>query len=257
MLRRVNLKYKGISLGISYEFRRGSGDSIVFIHGLGACMDCFKDVWKIPGYERYSILAFDLPGFGDSDKPKEFSYSMEDHAIISKLLIEELNLNRIHLIGHSMGGAVGLLLIKDIKPLIKSFICLEGNLISEDCTGSRIAVSYSLEDFQREGFNSLKSGISRDSSNSSIIYLKCLSKSESFAFYKSSESLVEWSDNGKLLELFVNLDIPKYYIFGDKNENSPTVKLLSSICKIKISDAGHAMMNDNPEEFYKKLPEIL
>ena len=188
---------------------------------------------------------------------------MEDHSAISKLLIKELNLDKIHLIGHSMGGAVGLLLYQEIKPIVKSFVCLEGNLISEDCMGSRTAINYSLEDFQREGFNRLKSEISKDSNESSLerdslkLYLECLSKSDSYAFYKSSESLVEWSDSGKLLELFMGLNIPKYYVFGDKNENSPTVEILSAVEKIEISDAGHAMMNDNPQEFYEKLLGIL
>jgi pimeloyl-ACP methyl ester carboxylesterase len=263
MLEKANLKYKDIDLAISYELRRGSGDSLVFIHGLGACKNCFKDVWDFLGYQKYTILTYDLPGFGGSDKPRDFSYSIEDLSILSSLLIEKLNLKKVHLIGHSMGGAVGLLLCQEIKPIIRSFICLEGNLISEDCMGSRMAISYSLEDFQREGFNRLKSDISMGRNEPSAkddsldLYLNCLSKSDPYAFYRSSESLVKWSDSGKLLELFISLDKPKYYVFGDKNKNSPTVKLLSSIARVAISDSGHAMMNDNPKEFYEKLLEIL
>ena len=152
MANKIKLKYKDISLGISYELQKTSDESIVFIHGLGACKDCFKDVWGFPGYQRYTILTFDLPGFGNSDKLGEFSYSMEDQAVISKLLIQELDLKQIRIVGHSMGVAIGLLLAQEIRPIVKSFICLEGNLVSEDCTGSRIAVGYSLEDFQKEGF---------------------------------------------------------------------------------------------------------
>jgi pimeloyl-ACP methyl ester carboxylesterase len=226
-------------------------------------MNCFKDVWGFPGYEKYTILTFDLPGFGNSDKPVDFTYSMEDHSVISKMLIEELNLNKIHLVGHSMGGAVGLLLCQEIKSMIKSFICLEGNLISEDCTGSRLAISYSLEDFQKEGFDNLKTEISKNKNEPSVkdsgldLYLDCLSKCNPYSFYRSSESLVKWSDSGRLFQLFLDLDIPKYYVFGDKNQDSPAVKLLSSIPKIEISDAGHAMMNDNSREFYQKLLKIL
>ena len=159
MANKINLQYEGNPINISYNLQRGDEESIVFIHGLGVCKDCFRDVWDFPGYQRYTILAFDLPGFGDSDKPSDFSYSMEDQAAILKLLIQELNLNRMHIVGHSMGGAVGLLLAKDIRSIVKSFICLEGNLISEDCTGSRAAVKYSLEDFLKEGFNHLKADI--------------------------------------------------------------------------------------------------
>lgn len=63
MSRRVNLNYKSVNLGISYNLKRGTEDSIVFIHGLGACMGYFTDVWGFPGYQKYTILTFDLPGF--------------------------------------------------------------------------------------------------------------------------------------------------------------------------------------------------
>ncbi len=248
---------------MSYTLRKGGGESIVLIHGLGACMDGYRDIWDFPGYQNYSILTYDLLGFGDSERPMNFSYSMEAHAEVSQLLIKELNLNNIHLVGHSMGGAIGLLVCPKMKPIIKSFVCAEGNLISEDCTGSREAVGYSLEDFQKEGFDNLKSQISIEIKGSSgkdkslDLYLECLSKCDPYAFYRSSESLVKWSDSGKLLKLFVDLDIAKYYLFGDKNRNSPTVKLLSTVPKVEITNAGHAMMNDNPQEFYQKLLEVL
>lgn len=254
MARRINLIYGSISLGISYDLQKVSGGSIVFIHGLGICKDCFRDVWGFPGYERYTILTFDLPGFGDSSKPREFSYSMEDQAAISKLLIKELNLNRIHIVGHSMGGAVGLLLAKDIKPIVESFICLEGNLVSEDCTGSRAAIQYSLKDFLKEGFPSLKSKISESEDS---LFASCISKSDPYAFYRSSESLVKWSDSGKLLDLFLGLDVRKYYVFGELNTDAPVIKQLTSIPKLMIPNAGHGMMTDNPSRFYTSLLSIL
>lgn len=93
---KVTLDYQNLRFNIPYCLRRGSEDSILFVHGLGRCMECFRDVWDFPGYNKYSILTYDLPGFGDSNKPREYSYSMEDQANISQLLINELNLNRVH-----------------------------------------------------------------------------------------------------------------------------------------------------------------
>ena len=254
MANKINLVYKGTPLRISYDFQKVKGDSVVFIHGLGACKDCFKDVWDFPGYQRYTILTFDLPGFGDSSRPHEFSYSMEDQAIVSRPLFQELNLNRIHIVGHSMGGAIGLLVAKDTRSIIESFICLEGNLISDDCGGSRAAVKYSLEGFQKEGFQHLKDG---NSESADSLFLGCLSRSDPYAFYRSSESLVKWSDSGRLLELFLELDIRKYYIFGELNTDAPVIKQLSSITKLMIPNAGHGMMTNNPSRFYTILLSVL
>ena len=250
MTNKIKLVYKGSPIDVSFDFQNRGKESIIFLHGLGGGMDCFKDVWNFPGYQQYSILTFDLLGFGDSDRPAEFSYHMEEHAAVTELLIQQLNLDRIHIVGHSMGGAIGLLLARKNKPIVKSFICLEGNLISEDCSGSREALKYSLPDFLSGGFQRLKSNISE---NEDPLFVSCLSKSDPYAFYRSAESLVKWSDSGKLLKFFLGLDISKYYIFGEQNAGAPVMKQLTSISKLAIPDAGHGMMIDNPSRFYSEL----
>jgi pimeloyl-ACP methyl ester carboxylesterase len=254
MTERITLVYKGVPLGIIYDLRTAGGGSVVFIHGLGAGRDCFRDVWGFSGYEQYSILTFDLPGFGDSDRPARFSYTMEDQAAVCRLLIQRLKLDKINIVGHSMGGAIGLLLAREIKPLVESFICLEGNLVSEDCTGSRAAVGYSLEDFQREGFQQLKSKISE---SADALFVDCLAKSDPYAFYRSSESLVKWSDSGRLLEMFLELDVPGYYFYGELNAGAPLLRRLASVPKRMIPNAGHGMMADNPSSFYRELLGVL
>ncbi len=264
MEEKVKLNYKGSNLEISYNFREEAEEPILFIHGLGCSKESFKDVWNFAEFENYTILTFDLLGFGDSSKPKAFSYTMEEHAEICKLIIEKFGLEQIHLVGHSMGGAIGLLLIEKIPSKIVSFINLEGNLIGEDCTYSREAVRYSLEDFEGGVFEDFKSGIedgkdlaASTSPSTRRVFYNWLSKSDAYAFYRSSESLVEWSDSRELLKMFVELDIKRCYVFGEMNKNLPVIKMLGDVPKVEISNSGHFMMSDNPEETYQKLLEGL
>ncbi len=252
----IKISYKGNNFEIAYNLRKEAEESIIFIHGLGCSKDSFKEVWNLPEFKNYTILTFDLLGFGDSSKPKTFSYTMEEHAEICKLIVEELELEKIYLVGHSMGGAIGLLLIEKIPSLIISFVNLEGNLIAEDCTFSREAVRYSLEEFEKRIFEEFKSRI-KDTTDFNRVYYNWLSKSDAYAFYRSSESLTKWSDSGKLLKKFVELDIKKSYVFGETNKNSPVIKMLDDVPKIEIANSGHFMMCDNPEETYQKLLEIL
>lgn len=251
---RVTIGFRNALLSISYKIQRRGEESAVFIHGLGGCKECFQGVWDFPGYERFTILTFDLPGFGDSNKPLAFDYSIESQAALTKLLLQQLKLKRVRVIGQSMGGAVGLLLANSAKTIVDSFICLEGNLIAEDCTGSREAVQYSLGDFQKEGFDRLKKEVA---TGADAAYLRCLAKSSPYAFYRSSESLVKWSDSGRLLDLFLGLNVPKCYIYGEQNAVAPVMKRLSSVPKIMIPQAGHGMMADNPQGFYTSLLGVL
>jgi hypothetical protein len=56
--------------------------------------------------------------------------------------------------------------------------------------------------------------------------------------------------------MFINLDIKKYYVFGEANKNVPVIKILD-LPKIQITKSGHFMMCDNPQEFYTKLSTMV
>lgn len=83
----------------------GSGDPLVLIHGSGDD----KDSWTmISNYltDRFRVIALDLPGFGDSDKPAEGSYTAQDQAEHVKAFVHALGLRSFHLGGHSLGGKI-------------------------------------------------------------------------------------------------------------------------------------------------------
>ena len=77
------------------------------------------------------------------------------------------------------------------------------------------------------------------------------------AFYKSCQSLVQWSDSGYLLNRFKALNCKKGYFYGDRNAGIEPLKKLENILRIEIQDSGHMMMMDNPDDFYGKLKSLL
>ena len=85
----------------------GSGPPLVAIHGLGATKGSFlPTVAALAG--RYRVIALDLPGFGDSEKPINASYDARFFASAITGLLDALELDRAHLIGNSLGGRVAL-----------------------------------------------------------------------------------------------------------------------------------------------------
>lgn len=252
------INYNGKLFEISNKFRNGNDDLIMFIHGLGCSRDSFEHVWDLSEFQNYSLLSFDLVGYGDSSKYMEFSYSMEEQAELCSLLLNQFQHEKIHIVAHSMGGAIGLLLAERIKDKLASYISVEGNLIGDDCgIVSRKTVGYSFEEFENKLFDKLimSSRFSKD--NSAKLWGEMLAKCDPLAFYKSSQSLVEWSDSNKLLESFINLKVNKRYIYGDKNSQMDVLNMLKNIERISISNSGHFVMSDNPSEFYKKLHNII
>jgi pimeloyl-ACP methyl ester carboxylesterase len=85
----------------------GSGEPVVCIHGLGATKASFLPTLNAL-VDDYRVHALDLPGFGESDKPIGAPYNAEWFAKTVLSLLDELELDRAHLIGNSMGGRVAL-----------------------------------------------------------------------------------------------------------------------------------------------------
>jgi pimeloyl-ACP methyl ester carboxylesterase len=83
----------------------GAGPPALAVHGLGATKGSFlPTVAALAG--RFRIIAVDLPGFGDSDKPIGAPYDARFFADAVVDLLNALELERAHLIGNSLGGRV-------------------------------------------------------------------------------------------------------------------------------------------------------
>ena len=82
------------------------GEPVVMLHGLGGTKISFLPTLAALAPER-RVIAVDLPGFGDSDKPIG-RYDAAFFARWVEALLDALKLDRAHVLGHSMGGRVAL-----------------------------------------------------------------------------------------------------------------------------------------------------
>ena len=226
---------------------------LLLLHGIGCSKESFRDIWFRDEFSDYSIMSLDFLGFGDSSKSDKFSYKMEDQASVCAKVVNEISSKKVHIIAHSMGGAIGLLLPASLLNSALTFANLEGNLISEDCgIVSRKTISVSFQKFEKELLPDLKD-LSKPLGEGRFF----LDSALPLGFYKSAESLVRWSDSGDLLSRFKNLRCRKSYFYGERNSDLDVLHRLNTIEKIMIGRSGHFMMNDNPDEFYSRLRTFL
>jgi len=83
----------------------GAGEPLVLIHGFGADKDNFTRV-AAHLTTRYRVLIPDLPGFGESSKPADASYTIAQQVAWLQALLRALGVTRAHLGGSSMGGMI-------------------------------------------------------------------------------------------------------------------------------------------------------
>jgi pimeloyl-ACP methyl ester carboxylesterase len=82
--------------------------TIVFVHGMSAQLRHWQyqlDAFAAAGYR---VLALDLPGYGKSDKPGSFPYTMEALADVLLELLDRQAVAQPIIVGHSMGGHLAL-----------------------------------------------------------------------------------------------------------------------------------------------------
>ena len=105
----------GSRVGELAHDRRGSGEPIVLLHGLGSRRKAFAPVVDRLAGER-ELIAVDLPGFGESrPDPAGTKRGVDDHAERIERFCEELGLDRPHVAGNSMGGGIALELARREK----------------------------------------------------------------------------------------------------------------------------------------------
>jgi pimeloyl-ACP methyl ester carboxylesterase len=85
----------------------GTGDPVVAIHGLGATKASFLASVAALAPD-FRVIAIDLPGFGDSDKPIGAAYDARFFANAVVELLDALELDSANLLGNSLGGRVAL-----------------------------------------------------------------------------------------------------------------------------------------------------
>ncbi len=81
--------------------------TVVLIHGLGTSASRDWEEIFPELAQKFHVLAFDLPGFGQSDTGNDL-YSPSRYAELMEFLLPQFAKGPVHLVGHSMGGAVAL-----------------------------------------------------------------------------------------------------------------------------------------------------
>lgn len=114
-------KYFEFKGGKIHYSDRGSGDTIVLLHGYLES----SEVWN--GFEedlttKFRVISIDLPGHGHSDIYGE-THTMEFMATVVKGLLDSINIDKVFLTGHSLGGYVTLAFL-ELFPDSLSGYCL-------------------------------------------------------------------------------------------------------------------------------------
>lgn len=219
----------------------------VYLHGLGSAASAdVPTIVRDPRLASYRALLVDLLGFGFSDRPERFPYTLEAHAGTIARLLEHLDLQRCHLIGHSVGGSVAIALAAARPDLVAGLVVLEPNLDPEDATLSRVVAEQTEEAYVAAGHAKLVAQAEGWAAEdvTYATYVGTLRAADPRAMHRSATALIAAS----LRETFFGLRLPRTYVFGARTLPHHHEAFLrgSDVAVMVVPDAGHDMLTTNP-----------
>jgi pimeloyl-ACP methyl ester carboxylesterase len=86
----------------------GAGEPLLLLYGNADTAYTWHRTLHPLAEADFHVIAYDYPGCGGSALPGGFRFGVDDLAALTLKLLDGLGIERAHLIGHSMGGGVGL-----------------------------------------------------------------------------------------------------------------------------------------------------
>lgn len=145
-------------LNITYlrNSEANKGDTIVLVHGFGAN----KDNWTRMARELtddFNVYAIDLPGHGESSKPLDLGYRLEEQVEHLAGILSALDIDEMHMMGNSMGGGITALYAATYPEQIKTAVLFdpagileyESELVDRVLAGDNPLIPSEPGDFKR------------------------------------------------------------------------------------------------------------
>lgn len=245
----------------------GKGEPILFLPGLSMPVGPgFTAVATAPALQGRRSILLDYLGSGQSDHPKTFDYALESHADTIIRVLDHLNIPNIDIVGHSMGGTVGIYLAMAHPERVNRLIVGEGNI---DPGGGVMSLRVSKDGqdaFLNGGcarlLHDLRSKAAAGNAGADRLFAGW-QHADPRGLFQNAKALVDLPD--ETFDRFAALPMPKWFVFGGDNLNGQTTPDLPDrdrlerhgITPLFVPDAGHAMMLDNHAGFMAVLKTAL
>lgn len=242
---------------ISYDVQGEGQPALVFVHG----WSCSREYWKeqVAHFaKKHKVVTIDLAGHGQSGLSRK-DYAIEAFGKDVAAVAEKLNLNRIILVGHSIGGLV---VVEAARQMPGRVACLVGadefhdiekGFTEEDVKG---LIAMIEPDFVK-GTQSFVRGMFPPGADPELV--DWVADRMSSADPKIGINIFKNLSNYDLKGAVGQIEVPLYSISSDLwPMNLEGNKKYVKSFKLKImKGTGHFVMLEDPEKFNRLLQEVI
>ncbi|MFJ1695169.1 alpha/beta fold hydrolase [Streptomyces sp. NPDC088252] len=228
--------------------RPGTSRTRVYLHGLGASSGPYFTLSAThPLLADSRSLLMDLLGFGISDRPTGFGYTLEDHADAVAAALEAAGAHDADVIAHSMGGAVAIVLAARHPHLVARLVLVDANLdpAAPDPArpGSSGIAACTEEEFLTGGLEEVRDRVGPH-------WWATMRLAGPEALHRTAVHLARGT-TPTMRELLLDLEIPRTYLrpLDDGPLPGEDTLIQHGVRVVAIPECGHNIMLDNPEAF--------
>ncbi|MFD1933108.1 alpha/beta fold hydrolase [Nonomuraea mangrovi] len=224
----------------------GDEPARVCVHGAGAqAAAYFTHVMTLPSVARRRTLMMDLLGFGLSDRPADFGYQLEDHADALARALDAAGVSGAEVIGHSMGGAVAIVLAARRPDLVSRLVLAEAVLdpVPPPAPGTLGVTSFTEAEFAEGGMAQILEKVGP-------LWAATMRLADPVALHRSAYGL-RAGTSPSARKLLMELTIARTLLVGALSQPLEGRAELEAagVRVVTVADADHNVMLDNPQAF--------
>ncbi|MHC9293529.1 alpha/beta fold hydrolase [Mycobacterium sp. LTG2003] len=259
----------------------GSGPAILLIHGIGDNSTTWHTVQSTLA-QRFTVIAPDLLGHGRSDKPRA-DYSVAAYANGMRDLLSVLDIDRVTVVGHSLGGGVAMQFAYQFPQLVDRLILVGAGGVTKDVNVAlRIAslpmgsealallrlplMLPALQVFGRAvGTVFGSTGVGRDIPDMLRILADLPEPTASSAFARTLRAVVDW--RGQVVTMldrcYLTESVPVQLIWGESDSVIPVSHARMAHAAMPGSQleifkgSGHFPFHDDPDRFVEVVERFI
>ncbi|MGW8887534.1 alpha/beta fold hydrolase [Streptomyces sp. NPDC055749] len=231
----------------------GGGRATVYVHGLGATSAVYHaHIAADAALAGRRSLFVDLPGHGISDRPADFAYTLEDHADALAAVLGAAGVRGAELVGHSMGGAVAVVLAHRRPDLVARLVLTEANLdpYPPGTTGGSGIGSWTEEDFVHGG------GFARVLERVGPTWAATMRLADPLALHRTATALMRGTDP-TMRRMLTESTADRIYLQGALSGEllGADGLMASGVRVLTVPGAGHNIMFDRPDALVGAIAE--